>query len=265
MRIIDFENPLTFPQELTSIRLNDYVADETMIIKNRQWWEIAERLHSLKLEYSNEVKVYIQNHSDDEIIVNHCSRILSIDEFRYEGLIIGGVSSSEEKRIRHYLKIIELDEASINNVMDKVQTLWSRDGKQRTKSVHFFVPYNLAYEDDQINAFALNLGGEVLRWAIESIGTDLYKQEPYKRLWLLGQPSIVRFKVSWGNLDDSCRNRIVSEIIMHTLATQMNVPYYFQFTGMTSSNIPPQNILSIDEIKDFVRIQEKHSEYKGFY
>ena len=41
--------------------------------------------------------------------------------------------------------------------------------------------------------------------------------------------------------------------------------YEFKFTGMTVWDVPSENILSIEEIRDYIHMQEKYPDYKGFY
>lgn len=34
---------------------------------------------------------------------------------------------------------------------------------------------------------------------------------------------------------------------------------------MTVGDVPPQNILDIEEIRDYIHMQEKYPDYNGFY
>lgn len=63
--------------------------------------------------------------------------------------------------------------------------------------------------NDQINVFALNLGGETLRWVLAKIDNELYRKEPYKRLWILDTPSIIKFKVKLCNIDLLDRQKLI--------------------------------------------------------
>lgn len=51
--------------------------------------------------------------------------------------------------------------------------------------MHFQGDKKTIYKDVNASIFATNLGGEIVRWSIENIDNDLYKKEPYKRLWIL--------------------------------------------------------------------------------
>lgn len=93
-----------------------------------------------------------------------------------------------------------------------------------------------------------------------------YKEEPYKRLWILGKPSIVKFKCKLSEIHDMCRNEMIAEIVKCFITTKMfSCPYEFEVTGMTTSSVAPENILSIEEIRGFVQMQEKYPDFEGFY
>ncbi|MFR4633639.1 MAG: hypothetical protein ACLT8I_13915, partial [Blautia faecis] len=151
-------------------------------------------------------------------------------------------------------------------VFSHVYYLWNRDKQSRTKPVHFFIDKSQVYKDDQLNHFAINLGGEILRWSLEAIDRELYKEEPYKRLWIMGTPSVITFKVKLDDIHEIYRNSLIAEIVKYNITNDLfGFNYEFEFTGMTVGDVPPQNILSIEEIKDYIQMQEKYSDYKGFY
>ena len=72
----------------------------------------------------------------------------------------------------------------------------------------FFIDKSQVYKNDQLNYFAVNLGGEILRWSLKAMDRDLYKEEPYKRLWIMGTPCVITFKVK---LDDIYEHNYRSE------------------------------------------------------
>lgn len=101
--------------------------------------------------------------------------------------------------------------------------MWNRDKQSRTKSVHFFLDKNQVYKDDQLNHFAINLGGEILRWSLDAIDRELYKEEPYKCLWILGSPSVITFKVKLSDIHESCRNSLIAEIVKYNITKDLLV------------------------------------------
>lgn len=121
------------------------------------------------------------------------------------------------------------------------------------------------YFPDTYKASAINLGGEILRWSIEGINKDLYKQEPYKRLWILGKPCIVKFKCKLSEIYENFRVSLIAEIVEYFIVTKMyGFSYEFEFMGMTIGSVPPENIISIEEIENFIEIQGEYED-EGFY
>lgn len=105
-----------------------------------------------------------------------------------------------------------------------------------------------------------------MRWSLEAIDSELYKEEPYKRLWILGNPSVITFKVKLSDIHEVHRNSLIAEIVKYNITKDLfGFDYEFDFTGMTVGDVPPQNILSIEEIKNYIQIQEKYPDYQGFY
>lgn len=61
------------------------------------------------------------------------------------------------------------------------------------------------------------------------------------------------------------RTLLIVEILKYFIVTTIyKLPYEFDFTGMTIGSVPPENILSIEEIENFIEIHEKY-EGMGFY
>lgn len=268
-RIIDFDSPSSFPEEL-----GVWDADFENYIRHSIEQKSTFTPHALKNQlldlHTDEMPIvtdYLKSHVTAEVAVCHCSRIMDIGKLRAEGLNTGGGRrAAADARLRDLLAQIGLKSDDTEKVMSKVYYYWDRDKEQRTASVHFFFDKNLVYRDDQTNAFALNLGGEILRWAIEGCGNSLYKTEPYKRLWILGAPCIVKFKCRLENIHPMKRAPLVAEIVNYYISTKLfHCPYEFAFTGMTTGPVPSEDIISIEEITGFIEMQEKYEEYTGFY
>lgn len=267
--MIDFDNPNTFPKELK----NWGTEFEKMILRRvnmdniEEWWQIEHQLQDIRIGESKLVKDFVKENMDTEIAVCHCTRILDENEYWKHGLVTaGGENSAGEKRLRKLLVDIGLDDDKIEEVFSHVYYLWNRDKQSRTKSVHFFADKSQVYKDDQLNHFAINLGGEILRWSLEAIDRELYKKEPYKRLWIMGTPSVITFKVKLSDIHEIYRNSLIAEIVKYNITKYLfGFDYEFEFTGMTVGDVPPQNILSIEVIKDYIQMQEKYSDYEGFY
>lgn len=266
---IDYDNPETFPKELRDWR-SDF---EKMLLSKinlenvSEWWQIRNQLQDLHIEEMDIISDFVKENMETEVAVCHCARILDVDDYWKNGIITdGGKNSVGEERIRNLLINIGVSHDKINAILVKVNKYWDRDKDSRTKSVHFFIDKNLVYEDIRIADFAINLGGKILKWALEAIDKDLYKQEPYKRLWINGTPSVIKFKCKISDIHEVCRDMLIAEIVKYFIVCDLfHYKYEFKFTGMTKGSVPPENIISIEEIKGFIEMQEKYSEFEGFY
>lgn len=266
---IDFDNPDTFPHELKIEReAFEKLVPTAFYSKNvESIQQLEHRLDDLHISEWQLVKDYVRNNTEAKVAVCHCTRILDESEFWKHGIVTGGgVNAIGEKRICKLLRSINLGEEAIQEILSHIHYLWNRDKNLRTESVHFFLNANQVYTDDVLNYYAINLGGEVLRWALEAIDKNLYKQEPYKQLWIKGTPSVVRFKCKLRDIHEVCRYSLIAEIVKYYILSELfGIVYEFKFTGMTLGAVPPENILAIDEIYGYTHMQEKYAEYKNFY
>ena len=267
--MIDFDNPNTFPKELK----NWGTEFEKMILRRvntdniEEGWQIEHQLQDIRIGESKLVTDFVKENMDTEIAVCHCTRILDENEYWKHGLVTaGGENNVGEKRLRKLLVDIGLDDEKIEEVFSHAYYFWNRDKQSRTKSVYFFIDKSQVYRDDRLNHFAINLGGEILELSLNAIDMELYREEPYKRLWIMGSPSVITFKVKLGDIHEIYRNSLIAEIVKYNITKDLfGFGYEFDFTGMTVGDVPPQNILSIEEIKDYIQMQEKYPDYKGFY
>lgn len=66
-------------------------------------------------------------------------------------------------------------------------------------------------------------------------------------------------------IHDYCRYALIVEIVKYFIVAKMyGYPYEFEFTGMTTGNVPPENIISIEKIQKFMEIQGEYED-EGFY
>ena len=267
--LIDFSNPNSFPQSLKEWgkEFEKMICRTVNLADGSEWWKIEHQLRELHIEESNLVKDFVAMNLDIEVVLYHCARILNEQQYWSQGIVIdGGANSIGEKRLKDLLCSIGLTMKQIEEILTHVFYLWNRDDFSRTKAVHFFIDEAEAYKDDKLNHFAINLGGEILRWSLEAIDRDIYKTEPYKRLWIMGTPSIVKFKSKLENVHELYRHSLIAEIVKYFIVTGIyDHRYEFEFTGMTNGSVLPKDILCITEIKNFIQMQEKYPDYKGFY
>lgn len=232
-----------------------------------EWWQIEHQLQDLHIEDTELVRNYVDNNMDKEVVLCHCTRIIDETEYRKHGIVTGGGKNSvAEKRLTLLLHDIGLDEKQIAEIFSHIYYYWNRDKSSRIDSVHFFIDQDQVYRDDQLNHFAINVGGEILRWSLESIDRELYKKEPYKRLWILGSPSVIKFKMKLRDIYELHRYSLIAEIVKYYIVTEVyGYNYEFDFTGMTIGEVVPENILSITKIRNYIQMQEKYPDYEGFY
>lgn len=267
--IIDYDDPNTFPASLGSWdeSFENFIRSKINLEGVTEGWQIEHQLQDLRIGEMPIVTDFVSANPNEEVIVCHVTRLLDKEIIMREGLVTGGGRCSvAEKRLRALLEHIGLDKSKTDEVFTHIYHYWDRDKKQRTESVHFLFDKSMVYKDDMVNVFAINLGGEILRWSLEDIDCDIYKREPYKRLWIEGTPSIVKFKCRLSDVHEICRNAMVAEVVKYFIMTRMyGYPYEFSFTGMTNSSVPAGNIVSIEEIEGFIEMQEKYPDFEGFY
>lgn len=267
--LIDFDDKSTFPEQLSrwDFGFEKWIRENVSTENISEWWQIEHQLRDLRIGETDFVRDFVHDNLDCEVAVCHCARILDEKQYWREGIVTGGGKDSvADKRLRKLLADIGLNQAQIEEIFTHVYYLWGRDKTSRTDAVHFFVEKKLVYEDDCLNNFAINLGGEILRWSLESVGDGLYRTEPYKRLWIDGIPSIIKFKCKLSSVHEVHRYNLIAQIVEYYIMKNLyGYEYEFDFTGMTIGSVPPEDIISIEEIKDFTKMQEKYPEYQGFY
>lgn len=265
--MIDFDNPASFPNEIRHWVLSN--SDHFMSILGKTGAnssnQLKSRLQDMRLGDYPFIRQFVAANGDIELAVWHATRIEDIESFTRDGITLAGHDTAYEERLINLFHRIGLSEAQINAVLCHMNYYWDRD-TERVEMVHFFADRQFVYEDDQLNAFALNLGGECVRWAIQNISPDLYRSEPYKRLWIWGSPSIIQFKCKLEDLPSYIRGNIPAEIASYFVATEVfDLPYEFRFTGKKCGSVLPQDIIQIEEISNFIKMQEQYSEFKDFY
>lgn len=267
--MIDFNDSNTFPAELKEwgIEFENRLRQKINTNGVREWWQIEHQLQDLHIEDTELVRNYIDNNMDKEVVLCHCTRIIDETEYWKHGIVTGGGKNSvAEKRLTLLLHDIGLDEKQIAEIFSHIYYYWNRDKSSRIDSVHFFIDQDQVYRDDQLNHFAINVGGEILRWSLEAINRELYKKEPYKRLWILGSPSVIKFKMKLQDIHELYRHSLMAEIVKYYIVTEVyGYNYEFDFAGMTIGAVVPENILSITKIRNYIQMQEKYPDYEGFY
>ena len=239
-RMIDFDEPHTFPTSLGSWddSFERMIQDRIILDGVTEGWQIEEQLRDLHIDEMSIVSDFVSKNPDIEVAVCHVTRLLDKNIVLREGLVTGGGRNSvAEKRLKGLLEHIGLDRSKINEIFTHIYRCWDRDKEQRTEAVHFM------FDKSQV-----------------------YKMEPYKRLWIEGTPFIVKFKCRLSEVHEIYRNAMIAEIVKYYIVTRMyGYSYEFASTGMTYGSIPAENIISIEEIKGFIEMQEIYPDFMGFY
>lgn len=266
--MVNFNDSETYPNEIKNWVLNNFGTLKSIISKNDNAIPDLKRniVKNGKLDAETFVSDFIQRNNDLEFCLWHATRIQNEDQILNNGIVALN-RNTDQNKIK-YIKLFEsvgLTVSEMEPILKKMECYWNRDKESRLETVHFFFPESMI-EDPQINIFAINIGGEIVRWAIEDIDPNLYRQEPYKRLWILGKPCIIQFKSDLEKMTCGTQESIILELIMHYVYKfLLNSSYGMECTGYQLGSVLPQNILDVKEIKNYIKIQEKFEEYKNFY
>ena len=88
--IIDFDDPSTFPEELSlwDTQFENKIRDTVITDNVTEGWQIERQLQDLYIDEEPLVTDYLDTHLDTEVAVSHVTRILDIEKFKREGLIL---------------------------------------------------------------------------------------------------------------------------------------------------------------------------------
>lgn len=267
-RIVDLDDVDSYPSDIEQwiLEYREYFEKTLGERQYSEGWEIGKRLNDMSICDSNYVQEYIVDNPDMEFIVCHATRIENIYSFLQRGIrVINGCNSDTEDEIRALLKRVGFNYEQECQLIEKISRYWKRDKTTRVGMIHFFYPYR-NIKDPMIRQFAINLGGECVRWGIEDVDSELFKQEPYKRLYIQGTPCVIKFKCRLKDMERSTQERIIRELIKYYIITDIfGLDYMVEDTGMKRNNVNPEDIVEIVEIGDFIEKQELFDDMKHFY
>ncbi len=82
----------------------------------------------------------------------------------------------------------------------------------------------------------------------------------------MGTPCIIKFKCKLEEIDRYSREMLITEIAKYYIVTELyGFSYEFEFTGRKEGKVKPEDIIVIEEIQEFIEIQEKYDNYQNFY
>ena len=231
--------------------------------------ELKESLPKSKIELSSYIECfkdyfdserhiydyYSYLYDDEYILGYHCARILNYEDYLKNGIDNdGGDDSIQEKRITNLLKNLDFDDEIISDILIKVHANWEINKQTKTKPVSFYLSKNYILLDGRgTSNYFHNIGGEILKWAIDSFGTNVWNQEPYIKLKTYGTPSIVTFKVKIKDLFDSFKTDCIKNIFILNALKYTGIMVNnldsnkFNICLMTKEKVLPDNIINIEE------------------
>lgn len=266
--MIDIDNPVTYPIDIKEwiITMKPYFLKKIPLNSYEHDYEIIHQLNDMRIEEQEFIQNYIQLNRETEFTMWHNARVDSKESYLKNGILsFNGDIQQAQDRISKVLEKAGINIQERLILLDKIKYFWKRDGNTRTNAVHFFLSRSQIH-DPQLMEFSTNLGGECVRWGLHSINPKLYRQEPYKRLWICGVPCSIKFKSKLKYLYRSAQEHIVREIAYYFIMDCIyNLSYVPEDTGHRIGNVPAEDILCIEEIQNFIEEQEVFEEYQNFY
>lgn len=230
--MIDFDNPSTYPNEIKSWVLDNMEYFKSLVPEGNytEDWQVAHILDDKRLEESNFVSDFIQNNCNTEFCVWHVTRIENEEQFRNNGIVAMSkdITQSEE-RVKKLFRSIGLNKDEMEPILKKIEYYWKRDKDSRLGTVHFFFAKE-HIKDPKLNRFAINLGGEIVCWGLDGIDDKLYRREPFKRLWIWGKPSIIKFRCKLKDMDRRIQEHIGVELVKYLDITEL-FNYHMQWSA----------------------------------
>lgn len=259
--MIEFDKPLTFPDIIRKWVINrkDYFLQEVSINYHKNDIKIA-----LEDMYFYDIPGFEElfcKYEDDYFVGWHITRIEDIERYRREGILtLNGKIEVGVKKLEYYLlERIHVDINTFNQITEKAKCYWKRD-KGRTTKVYFYFTRAQTLNNARVMKFAENLGGEILNWSLRAVDKDLYKEEPYQRLWVWGIPCRVKFRARLKDFDKRTQYDFVKQIaIYYAMKEIYGADYHIECAGSKQGSVSPNDILQIDVIDDFTKVVSKNS------
>ena len=265
--MIDFDNPKTFPPEMDNIisEYSDFILKELSKGQAKEDYEIESVISDWRWhnnEIINRIKCCLETST---FKVWHVARIEDEKDYYDNGIIVMiNNENAIQQRMINLLKRLNLSSEEINNIVEKANVYWKRDGEVRSACIHFFFGKD-CIEDPRQSVFAINLGGEIMNWSLRSIDSKLYQKEPYKRLWIWGKPCIISFRCRFDDMHELTQETIILELVKYYVFKKIyNIKYKFDCTGIKIGNVDSKDIIDIEIIDNFYDVHSQF-EIEGFY
>lgn len=267
--MIDLDDVSTYPDDIRKwvIERQNFFLNIVPIHSYEFNYEIITKLHGIWFNGIPEFVEFLNKYQDTEVTGWHITRIEDLDAFRKQGILtMNGDIDAGIKRLDYYLnKKLKVDNDVYRIITEKAKCYWNRDDG-RTKSVYFFFTKINTIGDPKAMMFAANLGGETLRWALKALDKEAYRKEPYKRLWIWGEPCRVKFKAQLKEMNESTQSYIIRELALYFAMKDIyGCDYFPAYTGEKRGNICPDSILQIERIEKYEHIMSQFADFENFY
>lgn len=267
--MIDLDDALTYPEDIRKW-VNERKGFFLNIVSTHSYeseYEIILKLQDVWFDEIPEFVKFMQKYQDTEITGWHITRIENIDAFRKQGILtMNGDIDEGIKRLDYYLKEkIKVDKDVYRIIIEKAKYFWNRD-YGRTRNVCFFFTKDKTIDDPKAMMFASNLGGEILEWSLKALGRDIYRKEPYKRLWIWGEPCRVKFKMRLKEMENRTQSHIIRELVFYFAMKDIyGYDYIPDDTGEKRGGVSSDCILQIEKIENYEDIMSRFADFENFY
>ena len=267
--MIDFDDVSTYPDDIRKwvIERKNFFLNIVPIHSYEFNYEIINKLQDVWFDVIPEFVEFQNKYHDTEVTGWHITRIEDLDAFRKQGILtINGDVKEGIKRFDYYLnKRLKVNNDVYRIIIEEAKYYWNRDSG-RTRNVCFFFTKAKTIDDPQAMIFAANLGGEILNWSLNALGGEAYRKEPYKRLWIWGEPCRVKFKAQLKTMEEETQSHIIRELVFYFAMKDIyGCEYIPDDTGEKRGAVSSDSILQIEKIENYEDIMSQFADFENFY
>lgn len=252
--LIDVTDWKTIPKEIEDIVIRDFsklpegtvaeIKAKTIDNKNDILCAMGTNyrpLSYLSEQFYMELVSCMKNH---ELVLYHATKILNKSQVLERGL-----KTNEWGNYRLLLSEsldgLNYNMDNKNQVMNFVESQYKLKYPEMGRQAQLCFFSDMEQIDTEGTAgceqFCENIGGEIARWALKGVHPDLYA--PLKNN---GEAFIVKFKLPFTDIVDFKQETILFSFVLYYAAKYFfNYKYNIQFTGVTTFDVPKENILDL--------------------